>query len=201
VPASTALVLLLSGCGLINPPGSAGPGGVQDAGGGGGGGGSFGQPTLEVTIGGMHFGPSAPDTGSGVDLTTQRDATSQIVSQSLSISASSAASGASCALGFQRYGTSLSPLRGGNQLYMVSSQSISATPDGVVAPAASESVSAQGVVLSCSGSACDGTGLLLVTLAADHVEGTYTGTLSDPGGQGAAEAVCSFWLPTRTWQP
>jgi hypothetical protein len=188
---------------LINPPGSAGPGGVQDGGtgGGGGGGGSFGKPTLELTVGGMHFGPSTPDTGSGVDLTTERDQASQIVSQTLTITASSAQSGASCTLGFQRFGTSLAPLRGGGQLYKLSSESIDATPDGVVAPSASESVSAQGLVLSCSGSGCDGTGLLLLTLAADHVEGSYTGTLADPGGQGSAEAICSFWLPTRTWQP
>jgi len=200
VPASTCLaaLVLVGGCGLINPPGSGGPGG---GGGGGGGATGFGQPTLEVTVGGMHYGPAAPDPGSGVDLSTARDQAGQITSSSLTITASSTAANASCSLGFQRFGQNLAPFRGGGAVYRLSAASLDNTPDGVVAPAASEFVDAQSLVLQCSGSACDGSGLLLTTLAPDHVEGTFNGTLTDNAGRGAAEVFCSFFLPTRSFNP
>src|SRR5436305_1118358 len=80
----------------------------------------YGSPTLELTVNGIHLGPSAADAASGASFVTQRDQTTGTPQQStLSISVSSAATGASCSLDFVRYGDDVAPFHTGG--YQVSS--------------------------------------------------------------------------------
>ena len=53
---------------------------------------------------------------------------------------------------------------------------------------------AERVAFSCSGSDCDGAALVLSTVAADHVEGYFSGAFRSDSGAGAASVVCSFYL-------
>jgi hypothetical protein len=192
-----ALALLTSaGCGWLGNPVD---GGTPSDGGGAYG---YGKPALQVTVGGMHFGPAIPDTGSGVDLTTVRDQNTGTASQTdLRITASSAATGASCALAFERFGDGVAPFHAGAGYQVSSEGTFGATPDGTVAVPGGLSVSVPGGTFQCSGTTCDGSVLLMTVLAADHVEGTWTGTLDDTAGRGSTSVVCSFYLPTRTFMP
>jgi hypothetical protein len=193
-PATIVLAALVgaSGCSLFDNGSGGGNGG------GGGGAVGFGRPTLELTISGMHFGPSSPDPGSGVDLATSRDITGAVTSTTLTISASSASTGASCGFGFQRYGDSIAPFQGPGTYQL---EAETATGSGMVAPLASETVTVPQGSFVCSGSTCDGAVLVLTVLASDHVEGSLSGTFADTGGAGAADVVCSFYLPTRSFMP
>jgi hypothetical protein len=190
-----ALVLLASGCSWWGNP-ATNP--TPDGGGSYG----YGKPTLALTIGGMHFGPAAPDQGSGADLTTVRDQVSGQASQTdLRITASSAATGASCALSFERFGPDVAPFHAGAGYQVSSEGTFTGTADGTVGVPSGLAVSVPGGTLQCSGSSCDGSVLLMTVLAADHIEGTWSGTLDDVGGQGSTDVVCSFYLPMRTFMP
>src|SRR2546423_11161457 len=63
----------------------------------------FNVPTLELTVNGVHFGPSAPDPGAYADLVTMYDTTTgraKGASFRLNVNLGSAG----CALAFDRYG-------------------------------------------------------------------------------------------------
>jgi len=182
--------LLLSGCWPMQPAGS----GSADAGTYG-----FTGPTLELTVNGVHFGPSVADSGSAADLVTQYDQTTGAPQQStLQISVSSAATGASCALGFVRNGDDVAPFHTGG--YQVSSQAVfGPTPDGEAQPISGESIGTPQGAASCAGTDCDGAVLYLIDLASDHVQGSLSGTMQNAGV--SASVVCTFYVPTRTFQP
>lgn len=185
--------LLCCGCALFGNGSSSSADGGSPTGGFG-----FSGPTLELTVNGMHIGPSALSSGAA-DLSSERDVTTGVLTQStLRVSAASAA-GAGCALVFQTFGERAGAFHVG--AFQVATPTATGTPDGTVAANPGESVSAGGSSLTCAGSDCDGAVLQLTALAADHVEGSFSGNLLDPGGQGAGAVVCSFWVPTRTFQP
>jgi hypothetical protein len=181
-----ALALLLGGCFPDDPNATydAGPVG-------------FAGPTLELTVNGVHFGPSTPDSSSGAALVTTRDQTTGVASQStLTINVSSAATGASCSLGFARYGDGVNPFHAAG--YTVSSASaLGATPDGEAQPIAGEAVGTPQGNASCNGTDCDGAVLNLNDLTPDHVQGSLSGTMQNNGV--SASVVCSFYIPTRAF--
>jgi hypothetical protein len=188
------VVLLAAGCSLLNQP--------TPDGGGGGGGGTFGYgtPTLALTINGVHFGPDVPLAGSGVDLTTTRDSLTDHISDTKLIIGAQTAAGAACQLAFDRFGDDVSPFHA-NAGYMITGMGVTATPDGAVTPLGAQTVSVPQGAWSCGGSDCEGSVLLLTVIAADHFEGTVSGNFPNTGGAGDASVVCSFYLPTRSYQP
>ena len=176
------------------PPQTTTDGGAVDSGVYG-----FGSPTLELTVNGVHLGPSAADASSGASLLTTRDQTTGRAQQSnLSIAVSSAATGASCQLDFVRSGDDVTPFHTGG--YQVSSASVfGATPDGIAQPVSGLSVGTPQGAASCAGSDCDGAVLYLNDLAMDHVQGSLSGTMQNAGV--AASVICSFYVPTRSYVP
>jgi hypothetical protein len=180
----SACVLLAAACG-----------GAGGADGGPTGPTGFGTPTLEVTVNGVHSGPTAPDPTSSASLVDARDATTGRLQQSqFSLGASAQASGAACALTVQRYGDGVAPVDVGS--WQITSGTGSASADGEVAPLGAPSVTTAQGSWQCN--AC-GASLQLTHLDADHVEGFFSGTFDGAGG--AADVVCSFYLPTRTFSP
>jgi hypothetical protein len=159
----------------------------------------FSSPTLELTVNGVHFGPSVADVGSVADFVTTYDQTTARAQQStLQIVVSSAATGASCAFGFARYGDGVAPFHVGG--YQISSGDVfGTTPDGTAMPISSESVDVPQGAASCAGSDCDGAVLYLNDLQQDHVQGSLSATMQNAGV--AASVVCTFFVPTRTYQP
>jgi hypothetical protein len=187
--------LMLSGCGLFGN--AAGDGGTSSTPSQYG----FGGPALEVTINGVHFGPAAPDPGSGVSLSTSRDGAGQIDQAILNINASSTAGGASIALGFQRYGTNIAGFTAGYGYTVAAGSGLNGSPDGTILTGGSETVAVADGTFQCTGSGCEGGALLLTVLQADHVEGSYSGNFDDTQGRGTVPVVCSFWLPTLSYAP
>src|SRR5262245_7661259 len=122
-----AILILLGGCGGLSP-------GSDDGGAAG-----FGMPTVEVTIGGAHAGPAAPDSSSGAWLSTGRDSAGRITQSTLQIVASSSAAGASCVLSVGRYGQDVLPI--GIGAWELSSRTLSGSADGTVAPIGSPTAS------------------------------------------------------------
>jgi hypothetical protein len=168
-------------------------------GGGGSGGGAvpFSAPTLEVTVSGVHFGPSAPDSGSAGSLVTQRDATTGVVSDAtLHINGSLTADGVGCNFVFDTFG---SPLGVGQ--YTISSQVQGTTPSGIVYPTGTERVQTPEGGAGCSGSACDGGALVITSVDAAHIYGYVQATVMADSGAGLADIVCTFWLPMSQYQP
>jgi hypothetical protein len=190
-------LVLASGCGLFGN-GSTTDGGTSTGDTNRNG---FGVPTLELTINGVRFGPSAPAAGSVASVTSQRDASGVLQQTTFVVSAASSVSGASCSMSLVRFGNGIAGFRGGGAAYRVMSASASATPDGTVAPQGGESVSVPQGTWSCNGSDCDGGVLLLTTLAADHIEGAVSGTYLNPLSGTDADVVCSFYLPTGAYDP
>jgi hypothetical protein len=156
----------------------------------------YSGPTFELTVSGQHFGPTVPAAGSGASLVTQYDASGAVASASFSLNAAISDGSAGCQLAFERYGGAL-----GNFQYNVASQQGATTADGTVYASVPERITLPGDSASCSGSGCDGAGLALTALDAQHVTGYFRGTMQDAAGQGAADVVCSFWLPMLTYQP
>jgi hypothetical protein len=182
------VALLASGCGLFDSPTDGGS--TTSAGG-------FGQPTLEVTVAGVHAGPAAPDATAAAALIDQYDATSGALAQSsFQLSASSATVGAACAINLQRYGAVV-PLGIGTWQLADSTGAIS--DDGVAAPLGSPTVTMAGNTWTCSGDGCADTALTISALDAAHVEGYFTGTFTNTSGD--ASVVCSFYLPMSAYSP
>jgi hypothetical protein len=151
----------------------------------------FGAPTLQITVGQAQFGPSAPDSGSYVDVV--RDAS--IGRAYTQIVASSAASGAGCNLYFERDGA-------GVQAIGVGQYALSTTPTSTtISPGAGEGVTVPGYSFHCYGTDCNGAYFTLSALDATHAEGYFTGNVTDDGGQGTTSTVIDFYLPVRTYSP
>jgi hypothetical protein len=186
IPRIVLAVLLLGGC---FPAGS----------GNGDGGGSVGYsgPTLEVTINGVHFGPAAPSAGAFVDLVATHDPlTGSSTGASFRLGASVGAAG--CQLAFDRYGDGVTL---GTGQYTVTSQQGATTPDGTVYATTAERFSTPAGGAGCSGSGCDGAAFVLSALDGTHATGYFMGNIVADSGAGEASVVCSFWIPTRTYQP
>jgi hypothetical protein len=158
----------------------------------------FGGPTLELTINGLHFGPSAPDPGSSAQLSTARDpVTGRVTQSTLRVHAQSAQSGADCELVADRFGDGIAPIAVG--VYHVAPPLGVATPDGTVSPVAGEGVAVPQGSWRCG--ACDGVVFGIRALAPDHVEGYLSGTLENSGGAPNADVICSFYVPMSAYQP
>ena len=189
-----ALALLLtaaSGCGFFDSP----PGG----GGGGDGGLAYLTPTLEVTINGVHFGPSAPTAGSGASLVNTRDSgTGRVTSSVFRMSASSAQSGASCNVSAQRSGNDVTPLGQGG--YAFDAQLGTPSYD-TVAPIEGEGVAVPQGAWQCTGRGCNGTTFAITRMDATMIEGYVSGTWPDSSGNFQASVVCSFYVPLTDYVP
>jgi hypothetical protein len=182
---------------------AAGCGGWGDLGGDGGatdGGGAmgYGRPTLQVTLNGSTTGQVTPDSTSYADVVDQYDAVSgRLASSSLVVNISSAAVQAGCAVGFQVMGENVAPIGPG-------SYQVSATPPtqaiASVEPITDESVFGAGTSWHCAGSGCDGAVVQLLTVARDHVEGFFSGTLPRVDGASYDSLTCSFYVATRQFQ-
>jgi hypothetical protein len=182
------LLTLLAGC---FPPGPATTDGGASAG--------FGVPTLLLTIGGVRLGPAAPDPGAGVDVIDEiNPITGRTVRSQITISATSAAAKAGCQIYAERFGDGILAFFGTN--YLIEAPTSTTTRDGTASPGAGEFVSAGVNTFRCSGSDCNGAVLSLSHVSSHHVEGYYSGNFVADGGGGATNAVCSFYLPTRTWR-
>lgn len=162
----------------------------------GGSSGAFSAPTLELTVSGVHFGPTVPDPGAFVDLVTARDGGGKPTMSSFSLSASIGNAG--CALSFDTFGGA-NPIGVGQ--YTVQSMQGGTTLDGTVYPTTGERVATPEGGAGCSGSGCDGAAFVLSAIDATHASGYFQGTVSADSGAGDADVVCSFWLTTRTYTP
>lgn len=157
----------------------------------------YSGPTLELTVNGVHFGPAAPDPGAAADLVTSRDPlTGRSTGASFRLAASIGSAG--CALAFDRYGDGAT--LGAGQ-YTVASQQGATTLDGTVYPTTAERFSTPAGGASCSGSGCDGAALVLGAVDATHATGYFMGSIVADSGAGQASVVCSFWVPSRSYQP
>lgn len=168
-------------------------------GGDGGSGGQYGfsAPTLELTVGGVHFGPAAPDPGAAADLVTTRDAiTGRITGSSFRLAASIGSAG--CQLAFDRYGDGTAI---GVGQYAVQSMQGASTINGTVYPTTGERIATPEGGAGCSGSGCDGAAFVLTAVDAMHAVGYFSGTVQADSGAGQAAIVCSFYVPMRTYQP
>lgn len=163
----------------------------------GGASGAFTGPTLELTVSGVHFGPTAPDPGAFVDLVTTRDANGTPTMSSFRMSA--AIGNAGCALSFDRFGTSGGAIGVGQ--YTVQSMQGGSTLDGTVYPTTAERIATPEGGAGCTGSTCDGAAFVVSALDAAHASGYFMGTVTADSGAGDASVVCSFWLTTRTYTP
>ena len=162
----------------------------------GGSSGAFSAPTLELTVSGVHFGPTAPDPGAFVDLVTTRDGGGKPTMSSFRMSASIGNAG--CALSFDRFGNGGTI---GVGQYTVQSMQGSSTLDGTVYPTTAERIATPEGGAGCTGSSCDGAAFVLSAVDAQHASGYFMGTVSADSGAGDAPVVCSFWLTTRTYTP
>jgi hypothetical protein len=198
--ALSLLVAVLGGCNLFDPTGTpqGGGGGATGASGGATG---FGRATVEVTVGGVHYGPSAPAAGGSASLVDSRDANGEVTLSTFRASAATSDGAAGCTVAVQRSGQGVTPIGAGAGYILQSSGEAGATPDGAVEPVEGESATAPSGAFTCSGAACNGVGLSLSYLGADHVEGWLSGTLPSTSGAGAADVVCSFWLPLGAYAP
>jgi hypothetical protein len=193
VRAPLALALLgLGGCGLFNQPGPDGGTHPMNYG--------FGKPTLEVTVGGVHFGPATPDSGSAASLVDKRDnATGRVISSSFQATASLSGAGAACRLGLQREGDGVTPI--GVASYLLAASSGGPTPDGAVEPIAGEAASSPQGSFACNGTTCNGAGFVLTAVDASHAEGWLSGTFEDVSGGAPVDVACAFWLPMSGYSP
>ena len=185
---STAALAAIFSAGCF-PPGSS-------SGSDGGTGGAFTAPTLEVTVGGVHFGPTAPDPGAFVDLVTTRDGGGKPTASSFRLSATIGSAG--CVLAFDRFGDNAA--LGAGQ-YLVQSMQGASTLDGTVYPTTGERIGTPEGGAGCTGSYCDGAAFVLSAIDANHASGYFSGTVQADSGAGSASVVCTFWLTTRTYTP
>lgn len=159
----------------------------------------YGGPALEVTIDGIHLGPAAPDPGSSVSLIDTKNQLAQVTDSQLRILAGSTAAGATCQLGFERFGDGITPIRA--TFYTLGAVVGGGTPDGTVTPIGGERVIGPGDSWQCAGSSCDGGQLVINVVDSLHVEGYFAATLaSDSRGQ-PASVVCSFYVPMSSYAP
>ncbi len=185
-----------TGCGLLDlNPSSDGGGGVPSGGANG-----YGKPTLEVTVGGVHFGPAAPDGASAAQLTTSYDQYSnQAVDTRLIVNVSATSVGAACSLGIFRQGEDVAPFTTAG--YRFSADSSGPTPDGMAVPISGEGVSVPQGGWSCSGDGCNGGALVITGLDEAHIEGYVGGTFVSNVGGPYEDVVCAFYLPWAVYQP
>ena len=184
-------IAALCGCGIFTPLGGTGSNDTTTNNNPSG----FGTPTIEVTINGTHVGPTAPDSSSAARLTAMTNPqTGNVIESDFTVSVSSQSAGASCFIGATRQGTDgIAPFTvAGYQLVPVAG---SVTPDGAAWPSPSESIGAAAGGWGCSGNDCNGGALVITALDAAHVEGYLSGTFPSSTGAGAADVVCSFYVP------
>jgi len=157
----------------------------------------LGSPSLEVTVDGVHVGPAPATSAAFADLTITRDAGGRVVSTDLTIHP--VAANASCDLHFNRFGTSVLPFAAGAT--PLQAPVGASTADGTSAPVGALTVVAGNLTLQCFGSDCNGSVLSISVLDAAHIEGYLSGTLADPSDGQASSAVCTFYVPWRTYSP
>ena len=192
VRACLAFTLLASGCIF------GGSNGNTVSGDPGTGSNGFGQPTLEVTVDGVHLGPAAPDPGSSASLIDQQDPSAGAQSQ-LNVQITSSSAGATCQLSFERFGMDAAPI--GFGAYTLGEAQLGGTPDGIVSPIGGERVMGPGDTWSCAGSSCDGSTLEILAIDSTHLEGYFGGTLASENGGAPADIVCAFYVPMAAYQP
>ena len=183
--AAAMVALLCSGCFL--PGSSSSDGGSSPA---------FATPTLEVTVGGVHFGPMAPDPGAFVDLVTTRDQSGMPTASSFRMAATIGTAG--CTLTFDRFGGNAAL---GVGQYTVQSMQGAATLDGTVYPTTGERIGTPEGGAGCAGAGCDGAAFVINAIDAQHATGYFSGTVQADSGAGQANVVCSFWIKPRTYTP
>lgn len=164
--------------------------------GGSAGGQGYGKPTLEVTVGGVHFGPATPGGGSAASLVNTRDEqTGRIVDSVFRVAASAPSVGATCSLNAQRFGDGVAPIRQGSFQFMDNG----GRQDGTIVPVEGESVVIPEGSWMCTGAECGS--LVLLTLDETHVEGYLSGAFQRASDGSWASVVCSFYLPWGTYSP
>jgi hypothetical protein len=157
---------------------------------------AYAAPTLQLTVSGVHFGPTAPDPGSYVDLVVSRDATGMPNGASFRLQASIGTAG--CGLAFDRFGPGTTI---GVGQYTVQSMQGAFTLDGTVYPTTSERIATPEGGAGCTGTDCDNAAFVLSAVDAQHASGYFRGTVTADSGAGVADVVCSFWIPMRTYTP
>ncbi|HEX2574680.1 MAG TPA: hypothetical protein VH877_34350 [Polyangia bacterium] len=184
------LVTAAAGCGLFD---NSGGNNNSD-----GGGTAYTSPTLEVTINGIHFGPSAPTSDSSASLINTRDSTGRVTSSVFRMVAASSQSGATCNVSAQRSGNDVAPIGQGG--YTFSTQL--GTPQyDAVAPIEGEGVTVPQGTFQCTGQACTGTVFAITRMSDTMIEGYVSGTWADSNGSFAAPVVCSFYVPLTSYVP
>ena len=183
---AAASILLATAC-TLNPPSNTPPDPNRQVG--------FGKPTIEVTVNGVHFGPATPDSGSRASLVNVKDAATGRIQQSIfRLTAGASSVGALCVLSATRTGDGVAPITTGPGYVFAETGA-----EGTVAPIEGEGIQIPQGVLQCSGSSCNGSGLQLTTIDAQHAEGFFSGVLTASGGTG--NTVCSFYVPVSDYRP
>lgn len=189
-----AAALALGGCEYFNQPVPGNDGGARSYG--------YGEPTLEVTVNGLHFGPAAPDPTAAASLIDSLDSVGRVTLSSFRVQASASSAGTACGLSLQRSGSSfggaVQPIGVGS--YLLSSGG-GAGASGTLQPIEGEVVSTPQGTWSCSGAACNNSGFVLTHLDADHAEGYLSGTFASATGGSIVQVVCSFYLPLSVYSP
>ena len=156
-----------------------------------------GSPSVEVTVDGVHVGPSTALAGSFADLTALRDETGHITSTDLLIHA--VAANASCDLHFDRFGTDALPFAAGATT--LATPTGDTTEAGTTALVGPMTIVAGMLTLQCAGQDCDGGVLSITGLDTLHIEGFVSATFADPNDGETSATVCTFYVPWRTYSP
>ncbi len=154
---------------------------------------SFGRPTLEVTINGVHAGPADPDATASSYFRDTQDSFGNFLSSVFGVTASASSVGAACNFELQRFGAQIAPI--GTGMFMVESTSSSETGDAL-SPGSGISVSSPQGTYTCAGSDCNNSVLNLSALASDHSEGYWIG--NSPAGD---TITCTFYLAMSAYVP
>jgi hypothetical protein len=189
---SLIAVLLAAGApGCFLPQSSGSDGGAAGADGGYG---PFTSPTLEVTVSGVHFGPSVP--AGTASIVNTRDQFGAVTAGSFRLDANIGNAG--CTLAFDRFGPSAAI---GVGQYTVSSKVGSSTPSGIVYPTTGEIVATPEGNARCSGSDCDYSAFVINAIGTNYVAGYWMGTVNADSGAGVASVVCNFYVTLAQYQP
>ena len=172
------------------------PTGTSDGGSTGTGYVGLGAPGVEVTVDGQHVGPSSATSAAFADLTSSVDQFGALNTADLLIHATGGI--ATCDLHVQKFGARVSQFSAA--AYQLVTPTSNATADGTASPVGSVGVTAGGLTLQCNGSDCAGL-LTINVLDAGHLEGYFTGTMTDPSDGQSSSVVCTFYVPWRKYAP
>jgi hypothetical protein len=161
---------------------------------GGAGSGAFTSPELEVTVSGVHFGPSVP--AGTASVVNSRDQFGTVTAGSFRLDANIGSAG--CSLAFDRFGPNAAI---GVGQYTVSSNVGNATPSGIVYPTHGIVIGTPEGNARCAGSTCDFSAFVINAIGKDYVAGYWMGTVAADSGAGVAGAVCNFYVTLAQYQP